>query len=383
MSFGVADAIFRPLAARQELLARQWDVQTVRDDALLTVAQTYFDVQESRGRLAGTLDSAAKAEELVKRVEGLALGLVPGIETDRARALSADLNQQAIAARADWRFHSAALTRVLRLNPASVVVPLEPPYLQVKLISPQYSVDDLIPCGLTNRPELASQQATVQATLQLLRQERLRPLLPSVLLEGRGPNGAIMGGVLAGGSGGNLTTWGGRTDVEMGLVWTLNNLGLGNRALVRARAADEEKALIELFNLQDRVAQEVVQAHARIDAARAQIRQAENGLKQANITWVGTVRGLSQYKTVGDAQILISRPQEAVAALQQLNRAYDQYFAAINSFNRAQFQLYHAMGYPSRILAWERRAGEIEAIDMSRPPEMSPVCPQYVAQPDR
>ena len=230
MSFGVADAIFRPLAARQELLARQWDVQTARDDALLTVAQTYFDVQESRGRLAGTLDSAAKAEELVKRVEGLALGLVPGIETDRARALSADLNQQAIAARADWRFHRAALTRVLRLNPASVVVPLEPPYLQVKLISPQYSVDDLIPCGLTNRPELASQQATVQATLQLLRQERLRPLLPSVLLEGRGPNGAIMGGVLAGGSGGNLTTWGGRTDVEMGLVWTLNNLGLGNRA---------------------------------------------------------------------------------------------------------------------------------------------------------
>ena len=39
--------------------------------------------------------------------------------------------------------------------------------------------DSLIPIGLTNRPELAARQALVQATLAKLKQERMRPLIPS------------------------------------------------------------------------------------------------------------------------------------------------------------------------------------------------------------
>ena len=354
MNFGVTDAIFQPLAARQQLSAREWDVQTARNDAMLGTAQSYFDVQEARGRLAGVLDTAVKSEKLVKRVESLAGGLVPGVEVDRAKALLADLNAQAAVSRTNWRVASARLARVLRLNPGSVAVPLEPPHLQITLIAPQFSVDDLIPCGLMNRPELASQRAAVQATLELLRQERLRPLLPSVVLEGSGPGGTVMGGVFGGGQGGSVGTSGGRTDVSAGLVWTLNNLGLGNRALIRARAADQEKALIELFNIQDQVAQEVVQAHAQVEGARVEILQAETSVKEANITFLGMLEALSQTRGVGDSLQLVVRPQEAVAALQQLNQAYDQYFIAIASYNRAQFQLFHALGYPSRILAWER-----------------------------
>ena len=84
LDFGVTDALFRPLAARQELLARQQDVQAACNDALLTVATSYYNVQEARGRLAGHLDSAAKAEELVRRIESLAAGIVPAMEVDRA-----------------------------------------------------------------------------------------------------------------------------------------------------------------------------------------------------------------------------------------------------------------------------------------------------------
>ena len=67
---------------------------------------------------------------------------------------------------------------------------------------------------------------------------------------------------------------------------------------------------------------------------------------------------------------LVIRPQEAVAALQQLDRAYQNYFAAITGYNRSEFQLYHALGYPSRILATERTAGEIRPVDVKRPPQM-------------
>ena len=250
------------------------------------------------------------------------------------------------------------------------MVPVEPPHLQVTLVSPQCSVDDLIPCGLMNRPELASQRAVVQATLELLRQERFRPLVPSVVLAGRGPDGAITGGVYGGGTEGNLNTWGGRAEFDAGLVWTLQNMGLGNRALVRGREADKEKALIEFFNLQDRVAEEVVQARAKAEGAREGIPEAETEVKEADATFMGTLNGLRRIRGAGNQLQPVSRPQEAVAALQQLNRAYDQYFVAVNNYNRAQFQLYHALGYPSRILSWERRMGEIQSVDTRRLPEM-------------
>jgi len=73
--------------------------------------------------------------------------------------------------------------------------------LRVTLIELSKPVDDLIPVGLLNRPELAAQQALVQATLVRLRQERLRPLIPSVLLRGASTNvvGTLAGGYFGGG----------------------------------------------------------------------------------------------------------------------------------------------------------------------------------------
>ena len=291
-----------------------------------------------------------------------------------SRALLADVKQQVATSRYAWRIASARLTRVLRLNPSSLVAPLEPPHLQVTLISPACMIDDLIPIGLTNRPELAAHRALVQATLERLKQERLRPLLPSLVLQGRdGPGNLFTGGLFGGGRNDNLDTWGGRFDMDMGVVWTLNNLGAGNGALVRERAAQQQAAVLELFNIQDQVAQEVVQAQAQLEATATQIADAETAVKEAVITFNGNLRGITETKRAGALLILVNRPQEAVAALQQLGRAYDSYYVTINGYNRAQFQLYHALGFPSRILAAERPRGAIQPVDTRRPPQMGPV----------
>src|SRR5262249_39364905 len=127
--FATTDAIFAPLAARQVLAARQWDVQTAKNDALLDTAQAYFDVQQARGRLAGAEDSVRRGPTFAERVERRGKARPPPIEADRARASLAELEQVAASAREEWRVASANLTRVLRLHPAAVVVPLEPPQL--------------------------------------------------------------------------------------------------------------------------------------------------------------------------------------------------------------------------------------------------------------
>src|SRR2546426_12291625 len=92
------------------------------------------------------------------------------------------------SARERWRLASAELARVLRLEARALVDPLEPPHIQVTLVEIHQPVDDLIALALTNRPELAGQQALVRATLERWRQERWRPLVPSLLLRGTATN---------------------------------------------------------------------------------------------------------------------------------------------------------------------------------------------------
>ena len=115
-----------------------------------------------------------------------------------------------------------------------MIAPLEPPHLQMTLISPDEPLDDLIPIGLMGRPELATQQALVQASLARLKQERMRPLIPSLLIMGdagqAAPGQYLMGGFFqANSNNGGGTSSAGRSDVNVQLLWALNNMGYGNR----------------------------------------------------------------------------------------------------------------------------------------------------------
>jgi outer membrane protein TolC len=371
--FALTDAIYAPLAERQLLRARNLEVQTAKNDALVSVAVAYFDVQQARGILAGTRDSVARAGELARRVNSLGRGLAPAIEVERVNALRADLEQQAASARQDWLTSSATLTRVLRLDPAAVVVPLEPPHLQATLISPKETVDALIPVGLTNRPELATQQAVVQATLVRLRQERMRPLIPSLVLSSNAaPDGLLGAGVFGTGTN-SLNHWSGRSDWNAEVVWQFKNLGFGNRGLITERRGEQRQALVELFRIQDLIAAEVTQAHAQVEAAAVRVGRAEAGLKAAIVSYEGNLRGLSETVRAGDLLQLVNRPQEVVAALQQLQQAYINYYTSANDYNRAQFQLFRALGYPAQTLACGDSFGAVMPVDASRPAQMAPV----------
>src|SRR5262249_48140020 len=144
-------------------------------------------------------------------------------------------------------------------------------------------VDELIGVGLMNRPELAAGRALVRATLELLRQEKLRPLIPSVLFRGAStnPTGTLGGGYFGGGLNSPLSNFSARMDPDAQLLWELRNFGAGNLALVNLRGAESRLAELELFRTQDRVAAEVVQAVAQVRSAAARLKDAEAGLKDA------------------------------------------------------------------------------------------------------
>ncbi len=350
--FAITDAIFSPLAARQVVRARQAGAQATANDTFFAVAVAYFDVQQARGELAGAEDARRRAEDLVRRTEGLAEGLALPVEVSRARTELARRRQAVHTARERWRTASAELVRLLHLDPSVLVEPLELPDLRVTLMPLDQPVDHLILLALANRPELAANRALVQAALERLRQERIRPFVPSVLLRGAstGVPGTLAGGFFGGGPNGSLGNFGARADFDIQVLWELQNLGFGNRARVRERRAEHQASLFELTGVQDRVAAEVKQTYAQAESAAERMQEAEKELREALDTMEKTFEGLEQTRRAGNLLILVIRPQEAVAAVQALAQAYNDYFDTAADYNRAQFRLYRALGHPAQAL---------------------------------
>lgn len=368
------DMIFEPLSARQRLNAARFDIQTAKNNALLQTARAYFDVHRYRGRYIGALDCVVKGRQLIEKINALRSDLIPLLEVDRARTLLGFLEQLANSDRQNWRRSSANLTQVLRLDPRSVVEPMEKDHMQITMIDPARSLDDLMPIGLTNRPELAGHQAMVQAALVRIRQEKLRPFLPVLQWNGfQTPYEQIQVGAFGIGNGGKMNLWSARDDVSPQGLWQFDACGLGNIAMVKWRRGEASQATIELFKAQDMVAADVTRAQARLQSAAARVVQAERELRGALSNYNGVFEGLGQTKRFGNLLQLVFRPQEVVFSLKLLKLAYDDYYSTVADYNSAQFEMFHALGYPARELSFARQAGEIAPVDTSRPGYLPPV----------
>jgi outer membrane protein TolC len=380
----VCDALFAPLVARQQVRAREADRQAASNDTLVAVSDAYFTVQQARGELAGAAETTRRTDELVTRAKELSKVLVPQLEVDRAEAELARRQQAEIQARERWQVASAELLRVLRLDPAAQVEPAEPPHLRVELIDLSRPVDDLIAVGLTNRPELASQQAQVRATLELLRQERLRPLIPSVLLRGFSTpvTGTLAAGVFAGGKDSSVADPGARFDLDLQVLWQLDNLGFGNRGRVHQREAENRLAIVELFRRQDRVAADVASAHAQARQAARRVELAEKEVRSARDSAEKNLVALKATKGGDEKMTLIVRPQEAVAAVQALAQAYADYYGAVADANRAQFRLYRAMGQPAHCLAQDQHIPTPDAPEPLPAPRPVDAVPRAILKPN-
>src|SRR5262249_3191496 len=220
-------------------------------------------------------------------------------------------------------------------EPGTLVEPDEEPALTVELIDPATTPDELIPIALTYRPELASDQAVIQAALARVRQGKVRPYVPTVAVRGvgsRAPGPA--GGYFGGGINDFMGNFGARFSVDVQAVWELQNLGLGNRAARREREAESRQALLQLLRTQDRVTAEVVQAHARVKRAANRLKAAEDEVINAAETVEKNLKGLVPGRRApGGELILVIRPQEAVAAVTALDQAYRDYYAAVADHN--------------------------------------------------
>jgi hypothetical protein len=369
------DMIFQPLASRQDLNAKRWDIQTAKNDALLEVARSYFNVHRFRGQYIGALYTVREGRKLIAAIEALSRDLAPAVEVDRARNLLAFLEQQAVLARQNWRIASADLTQILRLDPRAVCEPLEHDHLQITLIDPSRSLDDLIPIGLTNRPELAAHKAQIEAAAVRIRQEKMRPLIPSILITGwQTPGGMIpQASIFGTGNGGKLNLWSFRDDISAQMVWQNDSFGFGNLAHIKRRRGEQSQAIVALFQAQDAVAAEINQAQAKVQMLAAKVVQAERSLRTGLVTYLRNYEGMGQTRRFENVLELIYPPQVVVFALKLLHTAFNEYFNTVAEYNTAQFELFHALGYPAREIEFFRPPDGILPVNTQRPEFLPPV----------
>ncbi len=168
-------------------------------------------------------------------------------------------------------------------------------------------------------------------------EELARPWIPTVWL-------GYSAGAFGGGSNvvpPTMAHFGGRSDFDVSLWWTVLGLGAGNLSLQHRTRAIVGEADSQRMRVLNRVRQEVASARAdalaardQIEITRSELASAENGLRE------DTDRARNNF----------GRPIEVLNSLSLVGDARVNVIAALLHYDQAQFRLFVALGSPPPLL---------------------------------
>jgi outer membrane protein TolC len=333
----LGDAWLEPLVARQRLAASRATAQATFNTVLLDVTSAYLELVGAEARVEMLRQASVDAAKIVRATSAFAK-VGQARQADANRALGRALLLRNDISRAEERVAvaSAQLARILRLDPSTRLKPAPGVLQAVQLVDPSYSVEQLIPIALSFRPEMAARRANIAGGEARVRQEQVRPFLPTVSV-----------GYSAGSFGGGsdlapptFDRFAGRSDFDVFAFWTLRNLGVGNLATQRTRRAELGQAIAEQGRTINQIRQEVADAYAasaarrrQIDVTTRQVAIARNGLRE-ELNRIQGGEGL---------------PIEVLNSLELLVGAQQDSILAITEYDQAQFRLFVSLGEPPAV----------------------------------
>ena len=334
LSGNVAEGVYRFLMSRQVVAQRQFATVAVRNQSFLAVTLAYSELLRAEGRRAVALqvrDEARRVAELTAAYA--AAGQGRQADAHRASTELESRETEVQAAEGEILTASARLCNVLNLDPSIRLHPTDGWVVPAPIVPNPIPVQELIALALLRRPELGERRAAIREAFLALEGAKVLPFSPTVLI-----------GFSAGGFGGgsNLVRpifggFGGRTDFDVMTYWTLRNLGVGNLSLINLAKARLGVNRLQEIAVLDQVRAEVAEAYAKTHARYAQIGTSEQAVRS------GT-RGFRE--DLIRIENTISPAIEVVDSLRLLARARYSYLDSIVDYNRAQFELFVALGQP-------------------------------------
>jgi outer membrane protein TolC len=331
VDLSLADAIFMPLVAHQEVNAEHFRQSADYNTTLLQASLAYFELMRAQGRLANAHANLNNARELMKLTEAfVASGKGSRADIARVRTERSKRDQLVLQAVAEQKAASAELARILRIDPATTLFSLEESAVPIELISQDSSLNELVALGLRQRPELAESQNRLHADWQRVCAERWRPFIPNLSI------GASAGG-FGGGKNDTLNQLNNRADFDVAAVWQLKNLGFGTKAAIDISESTYRQTELKNYRLQDVITTEITRSYhqlaaqrQRIDLARANVEDALESLRLNNLR----IKGLA------------GLPLEALQSVEAVAKSKRDYLDTIIDHNQSQVRLMRATGNP-------------------------------------
>ncbi|MEO1994326.1 MAG: TolC family protein [Planctomycetaceae bacterium] len=329
VDLSVADAIFKPLAARRVLSAQKWRQWATFNDTLMQSPLAYFDLVESQARLELSREAVDDAQSLLKLTQGFVTA-GKGAESDvsRVRVEIANRRRMVVQAELSVRIASTELVRVLQLEATTSLRSAEEKPVLIELVADDTSLETMTTQAVAGRPEILEHEWLLEAARERARAETLRPYIPNLHL------GASAGG-FGGGRNGDLDQLDGRADFDVLAVWEVRNLGLGNRAMRAGRESELRRAMLKLSQLTDRVKSEVTKAHHEVSARRRQLEIARESVRQAQE---------AHLRNLARIQGLEGLPLESLQSLLALEQTRLSLLSTIIDYNRGQARLLRSIG---------------------------------------
>jgi outer membrane protein TolC len=339
-SGNVSATIYRSLVMRQIERQRQFASDAVRNEMLLQVAQAYMELLRAEGRRAIAVKNRADALEVARITASYAkTGQGRQADADRSATELDQRNNELLQAENDVLATSARLSQVLSLNPSDRLHPIDGWVVPAPIVPDPIPLAELVTIAITQRPELQERQEAIRAALLELRNAKVLPFSPNVIL------GYSTGGF---GGGSNLvanatppqarfSNLKDRQDFDVVAFWTARNLGVGNVALVRLAQSNVRQNELQNTEVFDRIRAEVVLAYARTHARFAQIENGERAVQASQKAFEQDLLRTSNREGL---------PIEVLDSMRLLGRSRYSYLDSIVDYNRAHFELYVALGQP-------------------------------------
>lgn len=331
VTIDVADAIFRPLAARQSRAAAAAGSTANRHQVLVQVAAGYIGLVQARAELdvvsrvlARATDLAALTADYAESGEGLLadaeMAAVQPALWEQRRAMAVE---RATAA-------NAHLVRLLHLEADVDLDPVDAMPPSIDIFAGTEDVTELVARAQGGRPESEQADALLAAAEAEITAERYGWFVPSVSL-------SLNAGQFGGGPGSSIANTDDRRDRSISLYWQFDGLGFGQRARVEEKRAQLRELTLQREKLRDAIAAEVRESHARVVGLQRQVELVDNAIGHAQ-------RAYELNRTrIFDQQGL---PLEALQAMQTLASAELGALEIRAALSVAQLRLHTALGNP-------------------------------------
>jgi outer membrane protein TolC len=330
----ISQGIYTYLVARQTVRRSEFQSQAVRNDVLKRVALAYVELLRASGRRAIAIKIRDDAAEIARLTAAYArTGQGRQADADRAATELGKRETDLMVTEGELLMASSRLAQLLNLDPLTRLQPAEGWVVPTPLVPEQITLQELIGIAALRRPELAAQRQAIAVAMLNLQGARVLPFSPTTLV-------GFSAGLFGGGS--NLQpqrfgNFGGRNDFDVIAYWTLQNMGVGNRAQINVSRSRLRQSDLERLDVLNAVRLEVANAYVRAQTRFTQIATAERAVR----TGIDSFNE-DMIRTKNNEGL----PIEVLDSLRLLGRARFEYLDSIAEYNASQFELYVALGQP-------------------------------------